>query len=161
MLSFFLILVFCVFGVITGIATGLLPGLHVNNIALILLSLSGAIIAGFSFLFEMGISESFILVLICVFIISTSISHTFHDVIPSTFLGAPDEDMALSVLPAHSLLLEGKVRTPEEIMAGVEKVTLTDIKRISQKLFQPLNFRLAAIGPYRDQKQFAKLLQKS
>jgi len=108
MLPLFLVILFCIIGVITGIATGLLPGLHVNNIALILLSLSGAIVAGFSFLFEYGISEQFILVLICVFIISTSISHTFHDVIPSTFLGAPDEDMALSVLPAHSLLLEGK-----------------------------------------------------
>jgi len=107
-LPLFLVILFCVLGVVTGIATGLLPGLHVNNIALILLSLSGAIIAAFSFLFEYGISEEFILVLICIYIISTSISHTFHDVIPSTFLGAPDEDMALSVLPAHSLLLEGK-----------------------------------------------------
>jgi putative membrane protein len=107
-LPLFLVLLFCVLGVLTGIATGLLPGLHVNNIALILLSLSGAIVAGFSFLFEYGISNEFILVLICVYIIATSISHTFHDVIPSTFLGAPDEDMALSVLPAHSLLLEGK-----------------------------------------------------
>jgi putative membrane protein len=108
MLALLLVILFCIFGVLTGILTGLLPGLHVNNIALILLSLSGSIIAAFSFLFEFGISEQFILVLICVFIISTSISHTFHDVIPSTFLGAPDEDMALSVLPAHSLLLEGK-----------------------------------------------------
>ena len=108
MLPLLLVILFCVLGVLTGIATGLLPGLHVNNIALILLSLSGAIIATFSFLFEYGISEEFILVLICIYIISTSISHTFHDVIPSTFLGAPDGDMALSVLPAHSLLLEGK-----------------------------------------------------
>jgi len=107
-LPLLLVILFCVLGVLTGIATGLLPGLHVNNIALILLSLSGAIIATFSFLFEYGISEEFILVLICIYIISTSISHTFHDVIPSTFLGAPDGDMALSVLPAHSLLLEGK-----------------------------------------------------
>ena len=108
LLPLFLVIFFCVLGVLTGIATGLLPGLHVNNIAIILLSLSGVIIAGFSFLYKYGVSEEFILVLICVFIISTSISHTFHDVIPSTFLGAPDEDMALSVLPAHSLLLEGK-----------------------------------------------------
>jgi len=108
MLDLFLIILFCILGVITGIATGLLPGLHVNNIALILLSLSGAVIGSFSFLFKYGISEQFILVLICVYIISTSISHTFHDVIPSTFLGAPDEDTALSVLPAHSLLMEGK-----------------------------------------------------
>jgi len=108
LLPLVLIISFCIFGVLTGIATGLLPGLHVNNIALILLSLSGTIITTFSFLFSYGISEQFILVLICIYIISTSISHTFHDVIPSTFLGAPDEDMALSVLPAHSLLLEGK-----------------------------------------------------
>jgi len=108
MLELILVLLFCIFGVITGILTGLLPGLHVNNIALILLSLSSAIIGAFGFLFSYGISEEFILLLICVYIISTSISHTFHDVIPSTFLGAPDEDMALSVLPAHSLLLKGK-----------------------------------------------------
>jgi putative membrane protein len=108
LLPLFLVILFCILGVLTGIATGLLPGLHVNNIALILLSLSSTIISTFSFLFEYGISKEFILILICVYIISTSISHTFHDVIPSTFLGAPDEDMALSVLPAHSLLLEGK-----------------------------------------------------
>lgn len=108
LLLLFLVILFCVLGVLTGVATGLLPGLHVNNIAIILLSLSGVIIAGFSFLYSYGVSEEFILVLICVFIISTSISHTFHDVIPSTFLGAPDEDTALSVLPAHSLLMEGK-----------------------------------------------------
>jgi putative membrane protein len=108
MLDILLVLLFCVLGTVTGIATGLLPGLHVNNIALILLSLSGTIIAACSFLFEYGISEQFILLLICVYIIATSISHTFHDCIPTTFLGAPEADTALSVLPAHSLLLEGK-----------------------------------------------------
>jgi len=108
MLDFLLIILFCVLGVVTGIATGLLPGLHVNNIALILLSLSGGIVAACSFLFEYGISEQFILVLICIYIIATSISHTFHDTIPTTFLGAPEADTALAVLPAHSLLLEGK-----------------------------------------------------
>lgn len=108
MLDFFLIILFCTLGVVTGIATGLLPGLHVNNIALILLSLSGVIVASFSFLFEYGVSEEFVLLLICVYIIATSISHTFHDTIPTTFLGAPEEDTALAVLPAHSLLLEGK-----------------------------------------------------
>ena len=106
MLQLILVISFCILGVITGIATGLLPGLHVNNIALILLSLSGTIVTSFSFLFDYGISEQFILVLISIYIISTSISHTFHDVIPSTFLGAPDPDTALQVLPAHSLLVE-------------------------------------------------------
>jgi putative membrane protein len=36
-----------------------------------------------------------------------SITHTFLDFIPSIFLGAPDDDTALSVLPGHKLLLRG------------------------------------------------------
>ena len=34
--------------------------------------------------------------------------HSFVDSIPSVFLGAPDEDTVLSVLPGHRLLLSGK-----------------------------------------------------
>ena len=108
MLDLVLIIVFCIFGVLVGVLTGLLPGLHVNNIALILLSLSGAIVAFCSPLFSYGISEQFIFILIAGFIISVSISHTFHDAIPTTFIGAPEEDTALSVLPAHNLLLGGE-----------------------------------------------------
>ena len=108
MLDFLLIIVFCFCGVLVGIATGLLPGLHVNNIALILLSLSGTIVAACNPLAMYGISEEFIILLIAGFIVATSISHTFHDAIPTTFLGAPDEDTALSVLPAHNLLLQGR-----------------------------------------------------
>jgi len=36
------------------------------------------------------------------------ITHTFVDAIPSTFLGVPDADTSLAVLPAHALCLEGK-----------------------------------------------------
>jgi len=53
-----------------------------------------------------------------VFIIAMSVTHTFLDSIPSIFLGAPDADMALGVLPGHRLLLEGK---------GYEAVKLTVI----------------------------------
>lgn len=37
-----------------------------------------------------------------------AITHTFMDFIPSIFLGAPDEDSFLSVLPGHKLLLRGR-----------------------------------------------------
>ncbi|MDH7517046.1 MAG: tripartite tricarboxylate transporter permease [Candidatus Thermoplasmatota archaeon] len=126
MLDLLLIILFCVLGVITGIATGILPGLHVNNVALIFLSLSGTIVASLGFLFNYGITEQFILILICVYITATSLSHTFHDTIPSTFLGAPEEDTALSVLPAHSLLLEGK---------GYEAVALSALGSYGAVLF--------------------------
>lgn len=108
MITLFLVIFFCCLGVLTGIATGLLPGLHVNNIALILLSLSGAFVSAFSFLADMGFPSDFIFLLIGVYIISCSIAHTLLDCIPSFFLGAPDPDTALSVLPAHALLMEGK-----------------------------------------------------
>ncbi len=107
MLDLIIILAFCALGVLVGIITGLLPGLHVNNIALILLSLSSSIVVIFSFLNNIGFSDQFILLLIAGFITSVSLSHTFHDVIPTTFIGAPDEDTALTVLPAHSMLTSG------------------------------------------------------
>ncbi len=108
MLHILLVLIFCILGVLVGVLTGILPGLHVNNIALILLSFSGAIISLCAPLFSYGFTEEFILLLIAVFITGVAISHTFHDVLPTTFLGAPDEDTALTILPAHNLLLQGR-----------------------------------------------------
>lgn len=86
LIPFILLITFCILGVATGILTGLLPGLHVNNIALILLSISPAIIVLLQPLESAGITTTFTLILIAVFIISVSISHTFHDTIPTTFL---------------------------------------------------------------------------
>lgn len=108
MLDFILIIVFCTLGVLVGVVTGLLPGLHVNNVALILLSASAGIIALCTPLFSYGLSEQFILFLIAGFMISVSISHSFINAIPATFIGAPEEETALSVLPAHGMLLDGK-----------------------------------------------------
>ena len=107
MIEITLILLFTLMGILLGTITGLIPGLHVNTVALILLSLSSSSIAFFN-IFQNHISESFIFILISSTIIGTLITHTFIDFIPSTFFGAPDEDTALSVLPSHELLLEGK-----------------------------------------------------
>ncbi|MCK5561650.1 MAG: tripartite tricarboxylate transporter permease, partial [Thermoplasmata archaeon] len=108
MIELVLVLLFTLIGIGFGTLTGLIPGLHVNSIALMLLSASSALVVGLLFLTEYGISVGFIILLVCVMIIATSITHTFLDFIPSTFLGAPEDDTALSVLPAHSMLLEGK-----------------------------------------------------
>jgi putative membrane protein len=108
MLDFFLILLFSLLGALLGIITGLLPGLHVNNVALLMLPISTTIVIICNPLTNYDISEQFILLLIAGFMISVAISHSFHDIIPSTFIGAPDEETALSVLPAHNLLLKGE-----------------------------------------------------
>lgn len=83
-------------GYLLGIISGLIPGIHTNNFALILVALSPALV-------EYGVSPFYSAVII----LSNAITHTFHDVIPAVYLGAPDADMALAVLPGHRLLLEG------------------------------------------------------
>ncbi|MBI2658741.1 tripartite tricarboxylate transporter permease [Candidatus Woesearchaeota archaeon] len=78
-----------------GIITGLTPGLHINLVALILFSIS-PILLGYTNV-----------VAVASFIIAMSITHTFTDFISATYLGAPSDDTALAVLPAHRMLLEG------------------------------------------------------
>ncbi|MBR9699834.1 hypothetical protein GOV09_05230, partial [Candidatus Woesearchaeota archaeon] len=93
-------------GIILGIFTGLIPGIHVNLVSVMLISISPFLLKYTSPL------------VLAVFIISLALTHTFLDSLPSIFLGAPDPDMVLSVLPGHKMLLEGK---------GFEAVKLTVI----------------------------------
>ena len=84
------------FGVAMGSLTGLIPGFHVNNVALILLALSPVFLSW-------GIPLS----AVAAIIVSTGTVHTFLNYIPSALLGAPDGDTALSLLPGHRMLLSG------------------------------------------------------
>jgi len=89
------LIVALIVGILCGVITGLLPGIHINLVSVILLS------------FSFFLSHFSPLVLV-VFIVSMSICHTFIDFIPSIFLGAPDEDSVLSVLPGHEMLNKGR-----------------------------------------------------
>jgi putative membrane protein len=73
-----------------------------------MLSLAPALLVGLLFLEGYGIPELFMPVLLSAIIVAMSIAHTFLDFIPSTFLGVPEGETALSVLPAHSMVLEGR-----------------------------------------------------
>jgi putative membrane protein len=81
---------YCILGIISGIFTGLIPGLHTNNIALL-------------FLASPVFGQEFM-----VFLLSMSITHSFVDFIPSVFIGAPSEDTFESILPAHQLFIQGR-----------------------------------------------------
>jgi len=98
------ILLFLFLGVIAGTITGLIPGIHINLVGILIISLSATILGFLNPLY------------LIVFITSTAITHTFIDFIPSIFLGCPDTDTELSILPGHELLKEGK---------GYEAVMLT------------------------------------
>ncbi|MEM4266724.1 MAG: tripartite tricarboxylate transporter permease [Candidatus Nanoarchaeia archaeon] len=100
----FEILLAVVVGCFLGVFTGLCPGVHINLVAVLILT--------YSVFFLKFVSPLFLAVVIA----SMSITHTFLDTIPSIFLGAPDSDTVLSVLPGHRMLIKGR---------GYEAVMLT------------------------------------
>jgi len=92
-------------GILGGIFSGLTPGIHTNLLATLLLSLSPFLLPYVS------------PITLSVLIVSMAITHTFLNVIPAIYLGAPDsEGNSLAVLPGHRMLLQGK---------GYEAVALT------------------------------------
>jgi len=94
-------------GILTGAATGLAPGLHVNNVAALVLATQAAWSGAFLVLApDAGPDE--IGVLLAAFLSAAALSHTVFEFVPSVFLGAPSEETALAVLPGHRLLREGK-----------------------------------------------------
>jgi len=90
------IIIAIVLGCLMGVITGLTPGLHINLVALVLFSISPVLL---------GYTN---VIAVASFIIAMSITHTFTDFISATYLGAPSDDTAMAVMPAHRLLLEGK-----------------------------------------------------
>jgi putative membrane protein len=82
-------------GVLLGTISGIIPGVHANTLAGVLLSLQVPLLA------VLGP-----VTLACA-LFAALITHTFVDAIPSTFLGIPDADTSIAVLPAHALCLEG------------------------------------------------------
>ncbi len=85
-----------VFGIGCGVVSGLVPGIHANTMAGVLLSLQAFLLAWFD------------PVVITSAMFAALVTHTFLDCVPGTFLGIPDADTSLAVLPAHSLCLEGR-----------------------------------------------------
>jgi len=98
------ILIFLILGILFGTCTGLIPGIHINLVGVFLISLASSLLVFIQPIYFV------------VFITAMAITHTFVDFIPSIFLGCPDTDTELSVLPGHDLLKKGQ---------GYEAITLT------------------------------------
>ncbi|GEM_PF-589128 len=106
-------------GAFIGFVAGLIPGIHINNFILFLMKFKGYYN-----------NLQFLLI-----VISSSIAYSFSDVIPSTFLGIPDESMAVSVYPAHEMVLEGD---------GIEAIALATFSGLFSILFLSSIFILFA-----------------
>ncbi len=95
-----------ILGILAGTITGLTPGIHINLVSGLLLAAPTT-----------GLNPVYLVT----FIVAMSITHTFLDFIPSVFLGCPDTDTELSILPGHSFLKDKR---------GYEAVHLSNIGSI-------------------------------
>lgn len=119
---FFELVASALLGIACGVFCGLVPGIHPNTLILILM---GAL----PFLLSLGLSVQALVTLI----VSMVIVNTLVSFIPSVYLGAPEDDGALSVLPGHRLLLEGK---------GLEAIWLTVVGGVGVVILFVLLFPL-------------------
>lgn len=95
----------CFLGILCGAITGMIPGIHVNT--------AGAIIFASS-AFLLGIvSPEFL----CVFLVAMSIAHALIEFVPSMLLGVPEEGTAVSILPGHRMVLEGRSKEAIRIVS--------------------------------------------
>ncbi|SDZ79711.1 putative membrane protein [Haloplanus vescus] len=82
------------FGIALGTCSGLTPGLHANNFALVLAAfvpaLPGPTVA-------LGAA-----------MLAAGVVHTFLDIVPALALGVPDPATAAVTLPGHRLVLDGR-----------------------------------------------------
>jgi predicted Zn-dependent peptidase len=56
-------------------------------------------------------------------------------------------------------LLENKILTPEKIYREINKISRSDILKLSRDIFRPDKMNLALIGPFKDKNKFQKLLK--
>lgn len=57
-------------------------------------------------------------------------------------------------------LLERTILTPKEIFERIDKITPDDILKTAKAIFQPSKLNLALIGPFKDKKNFQKILER-
>ena len=95
----------CFLGIICGAFTGIIPGIHVNTAGAIVFASSAFLLSFFSPEF------------LCVFLMTMSIAHALIEFVPSMFLGVPEEGTALSVLPGHRMVLEGRSKEAIRIVS--------------------------------------------
>ncbi len=81
-------------GVALGSCSGLIPGLHANNFALLLAGVAPSIPGPPLFV---GCA-----------MLAAGVVHTFVNAVPAMALGVPDAEMAITALPAHRMVMDGR-----------------------------------------------------
>jgi len=91
-------------GILAGTMTGLFPGIHINLVAAGLLA-------------SVGYFSGIPVLALVVFVVAMAVTHTFIDFIPSIYLGAPEEDSFLAVLPFEPSKLDRTFLEPFHLVS--------------------------------------------
>ncbi|MES3516788.1 MAG: tripartite tricarboxylate transporter permease, partial [Natronomonas sp.] len=83
-------------GIALGTASGLLPGLHANNMAFLLAAIAPSIPGPPLFV---GMA-----------MLAAGVVHTFLEIVPAISIGVPDPALAVAALPGHRMVMEGRGR---------------------------------------------------
>jgi len=87
------ILLVCICGMLTGFVSGITPGLHLNLVSVLAVSLLP--------------SWNLPMLFVFVGVMSMAVTHTIVDILASTYIGVPDENAIAGLLPAQELVLNG------------------------------------------------------
>ncbi len=60
---------------------------------------------------------------------------------------------------SYQEVLNKPIKTPEQVIAEIQAVTLEDVKKIANKIFQDKNLNLAMVGRFKDKNEFLPILK--
>lgn len=121
---------FTLAGIGLGTLSGLVPGLHANNVAL-LLAAGAAAAPGPP-------------VLVACAMLAAGVVHTFLDVVPALALGVPDPAMAAGALPGHRLVVEGRGEEALRLSALGSTIAVA----LAVPLAVPVTMAMTALYPH-------------
>jgi putative membrane protein len=112
-----------------GTCSGLVPGLHANNFALLLAAVAPSVAVD-----PLVLGAA---------MLAAGVVHTFLDVVPSLALGVPDAAMAASALPGHRLVLRGRGREALRLSAAGSGVAVL----LALALAFPVTWAMLRLAP--------------
>ncbi len=70
-----------------------------------------------------------------------------------------EDSMAVATSYGLGQLLEGRVRTLDEEMADVDKVTVEDVERLAKRIFRKEKMTFVGVGPFKEKSEFEPILK--
>ncbi len=71
-----------------------------------------------------------------------------------------EDVLSVAIFHSRQWLLEGNIRTIDEILTQVEQVTVADIRQVAKEIFTPDRLNLAVIGPHVNQSELDKIIKQ-